>query len=162
MDGLSLSNMSKALYGLLRQGMRLDQDNYPEIMSAALIINTGMAFSVVWAIIKHFLDEKTQKSLTLVKRNADRLKKLVNQILDIRKIEAGGEKLRIQKYDIVKFCNQIKNQFKDEALKRNIFLQFSSENSSKIMWFDIEKVEKILFNLLSNAFKSLLIREPFE
>jgi signal transduction histidine kinase/DNA-binding response OmpR family regulator len=99
------------------------------------------------------LDEKTQKSLTLVKRNADRLKKLVNQILDIRKIEAGGEKLRIQNYDIVKFCNQIKNQFKDESLKRNIFLQFSSEHASKMMWFDIEKVEKILFNLLSNAFK---------
>ena len=99
------------------------------------------------------LDDATLQSLTLVKRNTDRLKKLVSQILDIRKIEAGGERLRIQKYDIVKFCNQIKNQFKEEATKRNIFLQFSSEPESLIMWFDLEKVEKILFNLLSNAFK---------
>ncbi len=99
------------------------------------------------------LDESTLKSLTLVKRNTDRLKKLVNQILDIRKIEAGGEKLHIQKYDIVKFCNQIKNQFKEESIRRNIFLQFSSEFESEKVWFDLEKVEKVIFNLLSNAFK---------
>jgi len=99
------------------------------------------------------LDEATLKSLSLVKKNTDRLKKLVNQILDIRKIEAGGEKLRIQKYDIIKFCNQIKNQFNEESIKRNIFLQFSAEPQSLIIWFDLEKVEKILFNLLSNAFK---------
>jgi signal transduction histidine kinase/ligand-binding sensor domain-containing protein/DNA-binding response OmpR family regulator len=99
------------------------------------------------------LDESTLKSLSLVKRNTDRLKKLVNQILDIRRIEAGGEKLRIQRYDIIKFCNQIVNQFKDESVKRDIFLQFSSEIQRQIIWFDLEKVEKILVNLLSNAFK---------
>jgi signal transduction histidine kinase/ligand-binding sensor domain-containing protein/DNA-binding response OmpR family regulator len=99
------------------------------------------------------LDETTLNSLSLVKQNTDRLKKLVNQILDIRKIEAGGEKLRIQEFDIVKFCNQIINQFKEESIKRNIFLQFSTEHESLNIWFDMEKVEKILFNLLSNAFK---------
>lgn len=99
------------------------------------------------------LDETTLNSLSLVKRNTDRLKKLVNQILDIRKIEAGAEKLSIQKYDIIKFINQIKNQFKEESVKRNIFLQFYSEPESLEIWFDMEKVEKILFNLLSNAFK---------
>ena len=99
------------------------------------------------------LDPSTKKRLSLVKRNTDRLKNLVNQILDIRKIEAGGEKLSIQKYDIVKFCNQIKSQFTEEAIKRNIFLQFSTEPESLIIWFDLEKVEKILINMLSNAFK---------
>jgi len=99
------------------------------------------------------LDAPTLKSLLLVKRNADRLKKLVNQILDIRKIEAGGEKLRIQKYDIVKFCYQKFGQFNEESIRRNIFLQFSSEIESEIIWFDLEKVEKIIYNLLSNAFK---------
>lgn len=99
------------------------------------------------------LDAATLKSLLLVKRNADRLKKLVNQILDIRKIEAGGEKLRIQKFDIVKFCKQKIGQFNEESIRRNIFLQFSSEIESEIIWFDLEKVEKIIYNLLSNAFK---------
>lgn len=99
------------------------------------------------------LDEATLNSLSLVKRNADRLKKLVNQILDIRKIEAGGEKLRIQQYDIVKFCKRKIDQFNEESLRRNIFLQFSSEIESEIIWFDLEKVEKVIYNLLSNAFK---------
>lgn len=99
------------------------------------------------------LDPSTLKSLSLVKRNTDRLRKLVSQILDIKKIEAGGEKLMIQQYDIVKFCEQILNQFNEESLKRNIFLQFSSNKSSLFIWFDLEKMEKILFNLLSNAFK---------
>lgn len=99
------------------------------------------------------LDESTLKSLSLVKRNTDRLKKLVHQILDIRKIEAGGEKLRIQKYDINKFCKQIANQFKDEAIKRDIFLQVSVATEPILLWFDFGKVEKIVFNLLSNAFK---------
>ncbi len=99
------------------------------------------------------LDEATLNSLSLVKRNADRLKKLVNQILDIRKIEAGGEKLRIQQYDIVKFCRRKIDQFNEESIRRNIFLQFSSEIESEIIWFDLEKVEKVIYNLLSNAFK---------
>ncbi|MDT0551832.1 hybrid sensor histidine kinase/response regulator transcription factor [Urechidicola vernalis] len=99
------------------------------------------------------LDSNTLQRLGLVKKNTDRLKKLVNQILDIRKIEAGGEQLLIQKYDITKFCNQIVNQFKVEATKREILLEFNKESESIIIWFDSEKVEKMLFNLLSNAFK---------
>lgn len=99
------------------------------------------------------LDETTLKSLLLVKRNTDRLKKLVNQILDIRKIESGGEKLLIQKYDIVKFCDLIVVQFHEEAIRRNIFIQFYAEPQSLMIWFDLEKVEKVIFNLLSNAFK---------
>jgi len=104
-------------------------------------------------LLKKPLDEATLNSLSLVKRNADRLKKLVNQILDIRKIEAGGEKLRIQQYDIIKFCKRKIDQFNEESIRRNIFLQFSSEIESEIIWFDLEKVEKIIYNLLSNAFK---------
>tara|TARA_B100000809_G_scaffold266930_1_gene333183 strand:- start:16992 stop:21038 length:4047 start_codon:yes stop_codon:yes gene_type:complete len=99
------------------------------------------------------LDEYTLKSLSLVKRNTDRLKKLVNQILDIRKIEVGGEKLRIQKYDFIAFCRQTIAQFDEEAVMRNILFQFTTEQEELVIWFDLEKVEKILFNLLSNAFK---------
>lgn len=99
------------------------------------------------------LDEPTKKSLTLIKRNTDRLKKLVNQILDIRKMEVGGERLLIQRSNIVNFCERKLGPFKEESIKRNIFLQFSSEFEALSIWFDKEKVEKILYNLLSNAFK---------
>lgn len=99
------------------------------------------------------LDDSTKRSLTLVKKNADRLRRLVNQILDIRKIESGGEKLKIQEYDIIKFTKQVISQFKGQSLKRNIYLQFKHHRNSMIVWFDQEKLEKVLFNLLSNAFK---------
>ncbi|TLX78162.1 response regulator [Labilibacter sediminis] len=98
-------------------------------------------------------DEPIKSSLLLVKRNTDRLKKLVNQILDIRKIEKGGEKLSIQEYDIIRFCDRIIGQFKDEAERRNMLLQYNTDESSLMMWFDMEKMEKVLVNLLSNALK---------
>ncbi|MBK3517102.1 hybrid sensor histidine kinase/response regulator transcription factor [Carboxylicivirga marina] len=98
-------------------------------------------------------EEPIKSSLLLVKRNTDRLKKLVNQILDIRKIEKGGEKLLIQEYDIIRFCDRIIGQFKDEAERRSMLLQYNTEESSLLMWFDMEKMEKVLVNLLSNAFK---------
>lgn len=98
-------------------------------------------------------EEPLKSSLLLVKRNTDRLKKLVNQILDIRKIEKGGEKLTIQEYDIIRFCDRIISQFKQEAERRNMLLQYNTVESSLMMWFDMEKMEKVLVNLLSNAFK---------
>jgi signal transduction histidine kinase/ligand-binding sensor domain-containing protein/DNA-binding response OmpR family regulator len=98
-------------------------------------------------------EEPVKSSLLLVKRNTDRLKKLVNQILDIRKIETGGEKLSIQEYDIIRFCDRVINQFKEEAERRGMLLQYNTDETALMMWFDMEKIEKVLVNLLSNAFK---------
>jgi len=104
-------------------------------------------------IIKNTNDEDQKKQLNLVHRNAKRLLNLVNQLLDFRKIEVQGLKLHPAIGDIVQFAKDISYSFTDIAEKKNIRFSFSSNVESLEIYFDKDKVEKILFNLLSNAFK---------
>ncbi|GAO42346.1 hybrid sensor histidine kinase/response regulator transcription factor [Flavihumibacter petaseus] len=104
-------------------------------------------------IIKNTADEDQQKQLNLVLRNAKRLLNLVNQLLDFRKIEVQGLKLHPAIGDIVLFARDITGSFSDMAEKKNIRLSFQANVEQLEIYFDKDKVEKILFNLLSNAFK---------
>jgi signal transduction histidine kinase/ligand-binding sensor domain-containing protein/DNA-binding response OmpR family regulator len=104
-------------------------------------------------IIKNTEDEGQKKQLTLVYRNARRLLNLVNQLLDFRKIEVQGLKLHPSIGDIIQFSQDISYSFSDIAEKKAIQFSFSSNVQSLEIYFDKDKIEKILFNLLSNAFK---------
>lgn len=104
-------------------------------------------------IIKNTNDEDQKKQLNLVHRNAKRLLNLVNQLLDFRKIEVQGLKLHPSVGDMIQFAKDITCSFSDIAEKKNIQLSFDSNVDSLEIYFDRDKVEKILFNLLSNAFK---------
>lgn len=89
----------------------------------------------------------------LILKNAQRLLRLINQILDISKIEAGNLKLEVSKNDIVEFLNSIAISFKTLAEKNNIDFQINIKNNNRYCYFDKDVIEKIVFNLLSNAFK---------
>ncbi|HEV8285146.1 MAG TPA: two-component regulator propeller domain-containing protein [Chitinophagaceae bacterium] len=104
-------------------------------------------------IIKNTPDEDQKKQLNLIHRNAKRLLNLVNQLLDFRKIEVQGLKLHRSIGDIVKFAEDISYSFLDIAEKKKIQFSFSSNIDNLEIYFDKDKIEKILFNLLSNAFK---------
>lgn len=104
-------------------------------------------------IIKQTADEEQKKQLNLVQRNAKRLLNLVNQLLDFRKMEVQEIKLHPAIGDIIRFSKDISHSFMDIAEKKNIHFSFSSNVDSLEIYFDKDKVEKILFNLLSNAFK---------
>jgi signal transduction histidine kinase/DNA-binding response OmpR family regulator len=104
-------------------------------------------------IIESTRDEEHKKQLNLVDRNAKRLLKLVNQLLDFRKMEVQEMKLHPATGDIVEFAEDICYSFTDIAEKKKIQLSFSSTVQCLEIYFDKDKVEKILFNLLSNAFK---------
>ena len=104
-------------------------------------------------IIKHTTDEEQVKQLNLVQRNAKRLLNLVNQLLDFRKMEVQEVKLHPSIGDIVKFCRDTGYSFADIAEKKKIQFSFSANIDSLEIYFDKDKIEKILFNLLSNAFK---------
>jgi DNA-binding response OmpR family regulator/nitrogen-specific signal transduction histidine kinase len=85
--------------------------------------------------------------------NAQRLLRLVNQLLDFRKAESGNLKLEVSEGNIIKFVKEVKLSF--DALAEQMKIDFSFYASSNIVkvWFDRDQFEKIMFNLLSNAFK---------
>ncbi len=104
-------------------------------------------------IIKQIADEDQKKQLNLVQRNAKRLLSLVNQLLDFRKMEVQEVKLHPSIGDIIRFSKDISHSFADIAEKKKIELSFSSNVDRLEIYFDKDKIEKILFNLISNAFK---------
>ena len=98
-------------------------------------------------------NRKTHQLFTRMHHNANRLLTMINQLLDIRKSEAGLMNLHAAEGDLVEFCKEITVSFKNLATQRNIQLNFSAQPEEIAAWFDHDQLEKVLFNLLSNAFK---------
>ena len=90
--------------------------------------------------------------LAIINRNAQRLLRLVNQLLDFRKAEAGKLKLKVVESDIVKFLKEVKLSFESLAEQKNVQFELRSSSPAIVMYFDRDQFEKIFFNLLSNAF----------
>ncbi len=96
---------------------------------------------------------KNSQKLVSVKNNAQRLLNLVNQLLTFRKLETDHLQLKVVEQDMNRFAKEVFCSFKESAKSRNIDYQFISDGTEIEAWFDAEKMEKVLFNLLSNAFK---------
>lgn len=116
----------------------------------------SLIITPVEKIIKNTQDTDQKKQFTLIHRNAKRLLNLVNQLLDLRRMEVQEFNLNQQPADIVAFVKETTNSFSDISENKNIQLSFLSSVKEQIMYFDQDKMEKILFNLLSNAFKFTL------
>ncbi len=99
------------------------------------------------------LNEIQQKQLDTVKRNTARLLQLVNQILDLRKLDYGFGKLVFSKIDVIRFIDERIQSFSEEARSKKIIFSFNCSTSSCFIEADEEKLDKIIYNLLSNAFK---------
>ncbi|WP_158281560.1 hybrid sensor histidine kinase/response regulator transcription factor [Sediminitomix flava] len=89
----------------------------------------------------------------LLERNANILLKLVNEIMDFRKLETGHMSLSASETDIVTFCDEILMTFKSLAEDKNIELRLLDQTTESMVWLDREKFTKVMFNLLSNALK---------
>jgi signal transduction histidine kinase/ligand-binding sensor domain-containing protein/DNA-binding response OmpR family regulator len=94
-----------------------------------------------------------QKQIAMVKRNARRLLNLVNQLLDFRKLEEHELKLNRSDGDIISFLKDASDAFSDIADRKHIHFTVTSDIDYYYTAFDRDKMERILFNLLGNAFK---------
>ncbi|WP_170126337.1 hybrid sensor histidine kinase/response regulator transcription factor [Arenibacter echinorum] len=86
-------------------------------------------------------------------KNSTRLLRLINQLLDFRRAESGEINLVVEEGNLVTFVEEIYNAFEEIAIERHIEFTFKTEERTIDAWFDNDKIEKILYNLLSNAFK---------
>jgi signal transduction histidine kinase/DNA-binding response OmpR family regulator/ABC-type xylose transport system substrate-binding protein len=94
-----------------------------------------------------------KQNLELVNKNVLRLLRLVNQLMDFRKIEYGKMKLRATENNLPEFVVDITNAFSGVAQKNTISFNLSIQKNDLKVWFDTQMMDKILFNLLSNAYK---------
>ncbi|MGA9637737.1 hybrid sensor histidine kinase/response regulator transcription factor [Flavobacterium sp.] len=98
-------------------------------------------------------NEFVKRNLDTIQRNTKVLLQLINELLDFRKSEDGKFKLNASKDNLIPFIQNIKLSFEELARQKNIHYIFSTTEEAIEVWFDKIKMNKIIFNLLSNAFK---------
>jgi len=98
-------------------------------------------------------EEEVHSHLDVVYRNTKHLDRLINQLLDFRKLEAGNLKLEVTSHDMVTLVSDVVRSFEEYAREKQITLRFNTLKKKLIAVFDPDKVETILNNLLSNAMK---------
>jgi signal transduction histidine kinase/ligand-binding sensor domain-containing protein/DNA-binding response OmpR family regulator len=99
------------------------------------------------------LDKESRSLLSLAEKNSHRLLRVVNQILDFRKLEHDSLELKITSFDLVNFCRDLHSLFSDKAARNEIHFTFHAAVNICKVWADMDKIETVLYNLLSNAFK---------
>ncbi len=102
------------------------------------------------------LTPTAREQLTLVRKNTERMLRLINQILDFRKIQNKKMKILAEETELVGFLRKISESFNLIAKEKNINYSFETGVNELYVWIDRDKIEKIMFNLLSNAFKYTL------
>jgi signal transduction histidine kinase/ligand-binding sensor domain-containing protein/DNA-binding response OmpR family regulator len=130
-----------------------------DLMKIKFFTNVSHEFrtplSLILAPLDKMLKQPSEQTpqLQLIHRNARRLLNLVNQLLDFRKMEEKELKLQVKQGDIVQYISDVAHFFSDVADKKSISFSFHTNRESLQTHFDHDKIERILFNLLSNAFK---------
>ncbi|MCW9094366.1 MAG: ATP-binding protein [Ignavibacteriaceae bacterium] len=104
-------------------------------------------------VMERIKDEKNKDELGIAHKNANKLLGLVNQLLDISKLESGNMKLRTSPINYISLLKALTLSFASYAERKRITLKFNSTEDELIVYIDKDKIEKIITNILSNAFK---------
>lgn len=144
---------------------RIEKQKLEELNQMKLIFFTNIShelktpLTLIISPLEEIIRSRTAGSsllhntLSMMHRNALRLLTMINQLLDIRKAEAGLMKLEVGEGNAVQFVSEVCLSFRELARQRQIQFSFQPEKPVIMAWFDPDQLEKVLFNLLSNAFK---------
>lgn len=100
------------------------------------------------------LPEKIKEKHQIIHKNTERLKRLIDELMDFRKLQLNKLPLYISAFNINVLAKDVLDHFKEEARQRNIAISFEAATKVETIWADENKLEKVIFNILSNAFKS--------
>lgn len=109
--------------------------------------------SPVEDLLKKASDAEMHKSLLLIRYNANRILELLNQLLDVRRIDKGQMRLHFAEIDIRHFVNELLDAFSGQARQQGITLQVEFADDLPLVWIDPDNFDKVLVNLLMNALK---------
>lgn len=104
-------------------------------------------------LISENKDASLRQTYLLMYRNAQRIVRLINQLLDLRKIDKGLMFVKMRETDLIGFVDDIVTTFEYQAKKKNINLEFYHTMPELKVWLDMNNFDKVLVNILSNAFK---------
>ncbi len=99
------------------------------------------------------LNAEVLNKLKIIHKSSDLLSRLINELMDFRKLQFNQVQLQVQEIEIISFVKDILSHFEEEANFRKIELSFSSPLKKLNDWIDPKMLEKIIFNIVSNAFK---------
>ncbi|SDG29675.1 Two component regulator propeller [Dyadobacter soli] len=94
-----------------------------------------------------------ENNLNYARNNSDRLMLLVNELLDFRKIQTGGVRLQVQQHDVTKIIKNVIAAFEHLAREKEIETLLVCPDTPVLLWLDIAQMQKVFYNLLSNAYK---------
>ncbi len=114
-------------------------------------------FTLILTPLEQFLTDRATNSrrpqYRTMHRNAQRLLRLINQLLDLSKLESGLLQPEISRQDIVTYLRRIAETFTSQAQRQGVSLRIETDPETFSAWFDADIVEKVLYNLLANALK---------
>ncbi|MDP9076390.1 MAG: ATP-binding protein [Bacteroidota bacterium] len=113
----------------------------------------ALIMAPVETLLKQADDNYSRRKLQLIHENSKRLLNMINQLLDFSKMTVKKLQLDLREADIIKIIKEACDLFIDLADKKHISFSFKCDTDSRFAFFDQDKIERILFNLLSNAFK---------
>jgi DNA-binding response OmpR family regulator len=105
------------------------------------------------SLIKNENNAQKKSILQTIKRNAERILSLINQMMDLRKIDQGRMAMHMSKTDLIPFVNELYSLFELQAKNKGINLTMESDSDSIPVWIDRKNFDKVVMNILSNAFK---------
>lgn len=147
-----------------QDNLRLQQHIHAEEMADAKLrffmnisheIRTPMTLIVapLQSLIKQDDDPHRRGVYETIRRNAERILGLINQMMDLRKIDKGQMQLHMRDTNLVSFINDIYTLFAQQAKNKNILFHFDCDQERIMAWIDRGNFDKIIINILSNAFK---------
>ena len=105
------------------------------------------------SLIKEDKEPHRQGIYEIIRKNSERILHLINQMMDLRKIDKGQMMMRMCQTDMVAFINEEYELFRQQALAKNIDFEYQHDSEELPVWIDRNNFDKVIINILSNAFK---------